>query len=51
MSCSVFFHPFIDYLNQPAADSQIFNSVDFLLAGNRAETQILASYSAVSSSL
>lgn len=38
MSCSDFFQPFIDYLNQPTADPQIFNIVDFLLAGNRSET-------------
>ena len=38
MSCSDFFQPFIDYLNQPTADPQIFNMVNFLLAGNRAET-------------
>jgi len=38
MTCSDFFQPFIDFLNQPTADPQIFNRVDFLLAGNRAET-------------
>jgi hypothetical protein len=38
MLCSDFFQPFIDYLNQPMTDPQIFNIVTFLLAGNRAET-------------